>query len=98
MLRAMRFVVLASAVVCLLAAQVHADKIYGSIKYKSGSKAGNEVGVSTSWNSKKAYPKNGRYELDFGGKVGKKISVYVKGSKVGSVVVSGDTRFDIVIR
>ncbi|MEZ6058050.1 MAG: hypothetical protein R3C01_15225 [Planctomycetaceae bacterium] len=74
-----------------------ADKLFGKIVYKDGSKAGGEVGVSTSWNSKKAYPKNGSYELDFGETVGREINIFVKGTKVGSVTVKGSTRFDITI-
>ena len=75
----------------------YADSLYGSIKFKDGSKA-NGVAVSTSWNSKKGFAKNGKYDLDFGKKVGQRITVYVKGKKIGTVKVSGNTRFDIVIR
>jgi len=74
-----------------------ADSLYGSIKYKDGSKADGTAGVSTSWNGKKGYAKNGEYELDFGGKVESRITVYVKGTKVGTVFVSGRTRFDIIV-
>lgn len=90
--------VLIACVLCVvLASAACADSLSGSIKYKDGSKAGSEIGVSTSWNSKKAYPKNGFYRLDFGGKVGTTISVYVKGTRVGRVLVSGDTRLNIIV-
>jgi hypothetical protein len=56
------------------------------------------VAVSTSWNSKKGCAKNGKYTLDFGGKVGKTITIYVKGKSLGKVKVSGKTKFNIVIR
>ena len=52
---------LAVLTVCLtFAATTYADSIYGSIKFKDGSKA-NGVAVSTSWNSKKGYAENGKY-------------------------------------
>lgn len=83
---------------CLIFTSVgYADSLYGSIKFKDGSKA-NGVAISTSWNSKKGYAKNGKYNLDFGGTVGKSITVYVKGKKIGTVKVRGNTQFDIVIR
>ena len=71
------------------------DSIYGECTYKDGSKAGGEVGISTSWNSQKAYPSGGRYTLTFNGPVNKTITVYCNGSSVGTVKVSGSTRFDI---
>ncbi len=84
-------------VVGVCPAPVCADTIYGTIEYKDGSKAGSEIGISTSWNSKKAYPANGRYTLDFGRKMNRRITVYVKGKAVGTVYVSRNTRFDIVV-
>lgn len=74
-----------------------ADTLYGTCVYKDGSKAGYEIGISTSWSGKKGIPDNGRYTLDFGGRVGKTITVYVKGKSVGRVYVSGNTSFDIVV-
>jgi hypothetical protein len=74
-----------------------ADALFGKCTHKDGSKAGNSNTISTSWNSKKAYPKNGNYTLDFGGKVDKTITVYCNGTKVGTVYVSGSTRFNIIV-
>jgi len=91
--------IFALAVVFLLfaASYAQADSLYGKCVYKDGSKAGGEIGISTSWNGKKGYPRNGRYTLDFGKRVGATITVYVKGKSVGRVKVSGKTRFDIVV-
>jgi hypothetical protein len=89
------FLVIAAIVSWCCVAQ--ADTLYGTCVYKDGSKAGSEIGISTSWNGKKAYPANGRYTLDFGGTVNHSITVYVKGKAVGRVYVSGNTRLDIVV-
>lgn len=75
-----------------------ADSIYGDCQHKDGSKCGSSVYISTSWNSKRAYPSSGRYTLDFGKKLGRRITVYCNGKTVGTVNVSGSTRFDIVCR
>jgi hypothetical protein len=73
-----------------------ADSLYGSCARRDGSKCNGAERVSTSWNSVKAYPKAGRYTLQFSGKVGKRITVYCNGNSVGSAMVSGQTRLDIV--
>ena len=74
-----------------------ADSIYGTAKYKDGSKVDGTATISTSWNGKKAFPKRGEYELDFGGKVGQKITVYVNGSRFAQITVTGRTRLNIVV-
>jgi hypothetical protein len=56
------------------------------------------VTISTSWNSRKAYPKAGCYRLDFSGKVGKSITVYVNGSRCCTVEVKGDTELNVVVK
>ena len=81
-----------------LPAAASADSIYGDCVYESGSKCGGSVYISTSWNSKRAYPSNGRYTLDFGKKLNTRITVYCNGSTVGTVHVSGATRLDVVCR
>jgi len=95
-------ILVVSALFCLVllggAGLAAADSIYGDCQWKDGSKCGGAVRISTSWNSKKAYPKNGRYTLQFDGKVRKTITVYCNGSTVGTVYVSGSTRLDIVCR
>jgi hypothetical protein len=78
-------------------AAARADSIFGSCVYKDGSKAGGEVSISTSWNSQKAYPANGRYVLDFGGKVDHDVTIYVNGTTFGRVHVHGTTRVDLVV-
>jgi len=89
---------LLSLVVCIvMTSSALADSIYGKCTHKDGSKAGNSNKISTSWNSKVAYPNNGEYKLDFGGKVGKTITVYCNGTKVGTVNVSGSKRYDVVV-
>lgn len=82
---------------CLVSSVAFADAIYGQCYSKSGEKcAKSNHTISTSWNSKKAYPdSSGMYNLDFGGSVGKTITVYCDGSSVGSVYVSGDVKFNV---
>ena len=85
-------------VVWLAGSSAYADTLHGTCKRKDGSKVDGTVKISTSWNGKKAYPKDGSYRLDFGGKVGKTITVYVNGSKYGTVEVKGDTELNIVVK
>lgn len=85
-------------VTCLLflTGEAMADKLYGTIVHKDGSKVLKTKRISTSWNSTTArYTANGEYELDFGGKVGKKVTVYVDGDRYTEIEVKGDTRLDI---
>ena len=70
--------------------------LYGNATWRSGSKIDGSSRVSTSWNSKKAYPKNGRYRLCLGSNPNKKITVYLNGSTYTKIYVNGDTRLDIV--
>jgi hypothetical protein len=72
--------------------------IYGTAVYRDGSKSDGESTISTSWNSKKAYPKNGKYRLCLGSNPQKKITIYVNRKKYKELYVNGDTRLDIVIR
>ncbi|MBF0554835.1 MAG: hypothetical protein HQK96_09825 [Nitrospirae bacterium] len=94
------FVLLASvALVLSIGAVSFADSIYGNCYAPSGEKCGDQVHtISADWNSKKAFPKNGRYELNFGGTVGKTITIYCDGSSVGDVYVHGSTQFDVHCR
>lgn len=71
------------------------DILQGTCVRNDGSKVDGTSRISTSWNSKTATPRNGVYSLDFGGKVGKAIDVYVDGKKCGTVTVSGTTTFNI---
>lgn len=77
-----------------------ADAIHGTCYGKSGEPCakGNHR-ISTSWNSKTAYPAdNGSYSLDLGGSVDQRLTVYCDGTAVGTVYVKGDTRFDVHCR
>ncbi|OQY28509.1 MAG: hypothetical protein B6244_07120 [Candidatus Cloacimonetes bacterium 4572_55] len=76
----------------------YADSIYGTCKHKDGSKVDGTVRVSTSWNNKKVYPRNGKYKLDFGKNVDAKITVYVNGKKYTTISVDGDEKLDILIK
>ena len=69
--------------------------IYGSAVNGDGSKIDGSAKVSTSWNSVKAYPRNGRYELCLGSNPGQRITVYVDGRSYAKIHVDGDTRLDI---
>ena len=74
---------LSVVVVLFLSAGVSlADMLSGTIHHKDGSKVNKTAKVSTSWNGEVAtYPASGEYKIDFKGKVGKKITIYVNGDK-----------------
>ncbi len=72
--------------------------IYGTAVYRDGSKSDGEATISTSWNNKKAWAKNGKYRLCLGSNPNKKITVYVNGSKYKELYVNGNTELKIVIR
>jgi len=75
-----------------------ADSLYGTVRFKDGSKDRGTTRITTSWNSKVAdLDGNGRYTLDFGGSVGRRITVYVNGSRYTEITVNGDTRLDITV-
>ena len=88
-----------SLLAVLVAGAATADSIHGRCYNKAGEPCDYKIHrISTSWNSKKAFPADGRYELDFGGSVGSRITVYCDGDNVGGVRVSGSTRFDVRCR
>ncbi len=70
--------------------------IYGSARRKDGSKVDGTMTVSTSWNSNKAYPRNGQYNLDLGSNPKQRITVYVDGMRYTEVHVDGNVCVDIV--
>jgi hypothetical protein len=79
-----------------LATVASADSLYGTIKFRDGSKDKGTTSVKTDWNGNKAkLDGRGGYKLDFGGKVGKKVIVYVEGKKYTEIEVKGDVRLDI---
>ena len=75
--------------------------IEGSAVRGDGSKVDGTARVSTSWNSEKAFPRNGRYTLDLGSAAcGQRITVYVDGDRYTEVKLpsSGNARLDLVLR
>lgn len=83
----------------LLSGQVFACGIQGTAVNSDGSKIDGTGKISTSWNSKKAYPRNGTYSLDLGSSVcGNKITVYLDGNHGQRVTVNGWTTVNFVRR
>jgi len=75
--------------------------IDGTVKWSDGSKSDRTSVVSTSWNSRKAYPQKGRYELELGPDAcGKSITVYLDGNQGREVRLpsSGNARVDFKAR
>ena len=95
----MRSVIYAACLgMVLLCGSVCADTLSGSIKFKDGSKDKGVTRITTSWNKKTGKSDGkGHYTLDFGGKVGKKVTVYVNGKKYSEIEVKGDTKLDITV-
>lgn len=80
----------------VLTTTASADSLYGRIKFKDGSNDRGTTSITQSWNSNKAkLDGKGGYKLDFGGKVGKKVTVYVEGKRYTEIEVKGDVRLDI---
>lgn len=97
----MKMLAVILAMVCsiaFLSGKAYADSIYGSCRNKSGEKCTNVHRISTSWNSKVAYPSDGKYALDFGKTVNYRITIYCDGNEVGTANISGSTRFDLICR
>lgn len=96
------FVKYTVAVLIAFAAEIlptMADSLYGSVTFKDKSKDKGTTAITTSWNSAKGKSDgNGMYKIDFGGKVGKRVTVYVNGKRYSEVLVKGDTELDIVVR
>lgn len=70
-------------------------RLYGAALRGDRSKIDGTATISTSWNGNKAYPRNGRYELDLGGNPRQRITIYVDGKRYGEIHVDGDTPYDI---
>ncbi len=74
----------------------------GSAKRTDGSKVNGTGGkVSTSWNSKHTYPRNGYYKLDIGkAACGEKVTIYVSGMDMGKYRVpnSGYRIFNFTLK
>ncbi len=79
--------------------QAVACGIQGRAVNSDGSKIDGTATISTSWNSKKAYPKDGRYVLEMGNNVcGETITVYIDGNQGKKVKVKGMTTVNFVRR
>jgi len=77
----------------------YACGVQGTAVNSDGSKINGTATVSTSWNSEKAFPKNGSYSLDLGASAcGKRITVYLDGNNRKSIRVDGWTTVDFVRR
>ncbi|MDR1489477.1 MAG: hypothetical protein LBS65_03170 [Desulfovibrio sp.] len=75
--------------------------IEGKATRTGGSKVDGTARVSTSWNSKDAYPRDGYYNLDLGsGACGENVEVYVNGNSIGrrSIPRDGNARVDFVLK
>jgi hypothetical protein len=96
------FLVLVSLVsLVLAAAPAFACGIEGTVTWSDGSKSHKTTTVSTSWNSKKAYPDKGRYALELGPDAcGKSMTVYLDGNQGKQVTLpgSGNARVDFIAR
>ncbi len=80
-----------------------ADSLYGTVKYKEKEKNNatekKKVVINTSWDYAKTaeLDEKGNYKIEFGEKVGQKISVYINGNKYTEIEIKGDTKLDIVV-
>jgi hypothetical protein len=76
-----------------------ADSLYGTVRFKDGSKDRGTTKIVTSWKygQHAKLDGSGNYTLDYGQKVGTKVTVYVNGSKYKEITITGATRLDIVV-
>ncbi len=80
-----------------------ADSLYGTLKYKEKQKnnatENKKVVINTSWDYAKTaeLDEKGNYKIEFGEKVGQKISVYINGNKYTEIEIKGDTKLDIIV-
>lgn len=90
-----------SAYICFMSAQVFACGIEGTAMRTDGSKVDGTVTISTSWNGKEAYPKDGHYTLDLGSSVcGESVEVYVNGYSIGRYKIpsSGNATVNVTLK
>ena len=88
-------------VLCAQAASAWACGIEGMVRWSDGSKSNKSTTVSTSWNSDKAYPSNGRYTLELGSSAcGQSMTVYLDGNQGRRVTLpsSGNARVDFTAK
>ena len=101
MKRCMKILFLSALALCMGSTQAFACGIEGKATRSDGSKVDGTVTVSTSWNSNKAYPRNGYYNLELGSNAcGRNVEVYVNGNSIGNRKIpnDGNARVDFVMR
>ncbi len=84
-----------------VSSQVLACGIEGTAKRTDDSKVDGTATVSTSWNSKKAFPRDGYYTLDLGSSAcGESVDVYVNGYSIGRYKIpkSGNATVNITLK
>lgn len=82
---------------CLLSAQAFACGIKGTAVNSDGSKIDGAATVSPTWNSKKVFPKDGKYRLELDSNAcGERITVFLDGRAAGRFKVDGWTTVDLV--
>lgn len=87
--------------ICLIGSQAFACGLEGSAKRTDGSKVDGSARISTSWNSKEAYPRNGYYTLDLGSSAcGQTVEVYVNGYSIGRYKIpsSGNATVNVTLK
>ena len=84
---------------CLLSGQVLACGIKGAAVHPDGSKVNGTSTVSTTWNGKVAFPRDGKYRLELGSNAcGERITVFLDGREVGRFKVDGWITVNLVTR
>ncbi len=87
--------ILLGCALALVSTATHSACLYGSAVNSDGSKIDGSAKVSTSWNGKQAFPRNGKYQLCLGSNPKASITVYLDGRKYTQIHVNGDTRLDL---
>lgn len=93
------------ALILAFSLSVMADSLYGTVKFqdkekgKDGAEEKKKIVINTSWDYAKVaeLDEKGNYKIDFGEKVGQKISVFINGNKYTEIEIKGDTKLDIVV-
>ncbi|MBI2805452.1 MAG: hypothetical protein HYX68_10790 [Planctomycetes bacterium] len=91
--------VLALLALFFVAGLAQADTLFGTVRFKDGSKDRGTTAITTSYNNRRgSLDANGNYTLDFGTKVNARVTVYVNGRRYTTIMVRGNTRLNIVVR
>ena len=95
------FVLMGGLTALILTGATLACGIEGSALRTDGSKVDGTARISTSWNSKEAYPRGGRYSLELGSNAcGQSAEVYVNGMSIGrySIPSSGYATVNVTLK